>query len=66
VPGSTRARWFAVSVFALASTWNYLDRLILSAAAPRIKAEFHLNNAEFGWLISAFSLAYAAASPLAG
>jgi ACS family hexuronate transporter-like MFS transporter len=66
VPASTRARWFAVSVFALASTWNYLDRLILSAAAPRIKAEFHLNNAEFGWLISAFSLAYAATSPVAG
>ncbi len=63
---SARARWFAVSVFALASTWNYLDRLILSAAAPRIKAEFHLNNAEFGWLISAFSLAYAAVSPVAG
>lgn len=63
---SRRARWFAVSVFALASTWNYLDRLILSAAAPRIKTEFHLNNAEFGWLISAFSLAYAAASPVAG
>jgi ACS family hexuronate transporter-like MFS transporter len=66
VLGSTRSRWFAVSVFALASTWNYLDRLILSAAAPRIKAEFHLNNAQFGWLISAFSLAYATASPAVG
>jgi ACS family hexuronate transporter-like MFS transporter len=63
---SARSRWFAVSVFALASTWNYLDRLILSAAAPRIKAEFHLNNAQFGWLISAFSLAYATVSPAAG
>jgi MFS transporter, ACS family, hexuronate transporter len=63
---SARSRWFAVSVFALASTWNYLDRLILSAAAPRIKTEFHLNNAQFGWLISAFSLAYATASPVVG
>ena len=63
---STRARWFAVFVFALASTWNYLDRLVLSAAAPRIQTEFHLNNAQFGWLISAFSLAYALASPVAG
>lgn len=65
-PSLRRARWFAVFVFALASTWNYLDRLILSAAAPRIQAEFHLNNTEFGWLISAFSIAYALASPLAG
>lgn len=63
---STRARWLAVSVFALASTWNYLDRLILSAAAPRIKLEFHLNNAQFGWLISAFSMAYSFASPVTG
>ncbi len=63
---SETARWIAVSVFALASAWNYLDRLTLSAAAPRIMAEFHLNNREYGWLISAFSLSYAFASPAVG
>ena len=60
------ARWGTVAVFALASTWNYLDRLVLSAAAPRIRAEFHLSNTDFGWVVSAFSLAYAAASPAVG
>lgn len=60
------ARWGAVTVFALASTWNYLDRLVLSAAKPSVCAEFHLNNAQFGWLLSAFSFAYALASPATG
>lgn len=63
---SNAARWGAVSVFALASAWNYLDRLTLSAAAPRIRAEFHLTNTDFGWLLSAFALAYALASPVVG
>lgn len=53
-------------VFALASAWNYLDRLTLSAAAPRIVAEFHLNNTQYGWLLAAFSLSYALASPAVG
>ena len=71
VPGSNaaasaRARWAAISVFALASAWNYLDRLTLSAAAPRVREEFHLSNADYGWLLSAFALAYALASPLMG
>src|ERR1019366_6409098 len=65
--GSTaRARWAAVSVFALASAWNYLDRLVLSAAAPRVKAEFHLTNTDYGFLLSAFALAYAIAAPAVG
>ncbi|MDP9053869.1 MAG: MFS transporter [Acidobacteriota bacterium] len=63
---SETARWTAVSVFALSSAWNYLDRLTLSAAAPRIKAEFHLNNTDYGWLLSAFSVAYTLASPFVG
>ncbi len=66
MPDSKSARWAVVSVFALASTWNYLDRLLLSAAKPAVCAEFHLNNAQFGWLIAAFSIAYALASPATG
>lgn len=65
-PGSATARWAAVSVFALASAWNYLDRLVLSAAAPRVKAEFHLSNTDYGFLLSAFAIAYALAAPLVG
>lgn len=55
-----------MAIFGLASAWNYLDRLILSNAAPRVRAEFHLSNADYGWLVSAFSIAYTAASPATG
>jgi ACS family hexuronate transporter-like MFS transporter len=63
---SQAARWTAISVFALASAWNYLDRFILSAAGPRIRAEFHLSNTDYGWLLSAFSFSYTFASPAVG
>jgi MFS transporter, ACS family, hexuronate transporter len=65
-PSSAAARWTAVSIFALASAWNYLDRQTLVNAAPRIKDEFHLSNTKFGWLLSAFSFSYALASPAVG
>lgn len=60
------ARWAVVAVFALASTWNYLDRGLLAAAAPAISAEFHLTSTDYGWLVSAFGLSYALASPAVG
>jgi ACS family hexuronate transporter-like MFS transporter len=50
----------------MAAACNYLDRLVLSAAAPRIRAEFHLSNTDYGWLVAAFGLAYALASPAVG
>jgi ACS family hexuronate transporter-like MFS transporter len=65
-PSSEASRWVAVSVFALASAWNYLDRLTLSAAAPRMMAEFHLTKTDYGWLLSAFSLSYTFAAPAVG
>jgi ACS family hexuronate transporter-like MFS transporter len=65
-PSSAAARWTAVSIFALASAWNYLDRFTLSNAGPRIIAEFHLSNTGYGWLLSAFSFSYTLASPAVG
>lgn len=50
-------------MFALAATLNYLDRSLLSNFAPRIRAEFHLTNQDYGWLLSAFYIAYGLAAP---
>jgi ACS family hexuronate transporter-like MFS transporter len=61
-----RWRWVAIVVFVLSSTLNYLDRQLLAAVAPTIKIEFHLSNTQYGKIISAFSLVYAAATPFAG
>jgi len=38
---------------------TYLDRVCISVVGVRIKSEFSLNNEKFGWVLAAFSLAYA-------
>jgi MFS transporter, ACS family, aldohexuronate transporter len=52
-------RWIAICVFVMSNALNYFDRQLLAAVAPYIKAEFHLTNAQYGGLVSAFSLVYA-------
>ena len=59
-------RWVAVTVFVISSTLNYLDRALLATLAPLLMAEMHFNQTGFGFLISAFSIAYAASSLLTG
>lgn len=59
-------RWIAIGVFLFSSTLNYLDRSLLAALAPALKTDFHLNNVQYGWILSAFSLVYALTAPLAG
>src|SRR4051794_29197855 len=63
---SARLRWLAFSVFVISSTLNYLDRQLLATLAPLIMAELDFNQTGFGFLISAFSIAYAASSLMAG
>lgn len=67
-PGSrdVTLRWVAVTIFILSSTLNYLDRNLIAVLAPLILAEFQLKQTEFGFLISAFSFAYAGSSLLVG
>jgi ACS family hexuronate transporter-like MFS transporter len=66
-PSALRSRWGAISVFIFASSYlNFLDRQLLAAAAPSIRETFQISNAEYGQLISAFSLAYAFTTPLFG
>jgi len=59
-------RWFVISIFFLSSSINYLDRQSLATLAPLFRAEFHLTNADYGWIVAAFSVTYAAAAPFAG
>lgn len=59
-------RWIAFSVFVISSTLNYLDRLLLNTLAPLIMLQLHFNQTDFGFLISSFSIAYAASSLFAG
>jgi len=59
-------RWIAISVFLFSSALNYLDRSLLAAVAPALKAEFHLSNQDYGKIVSVFSILYATTAPLAG
>jgi len=63
---TTSHRWFVLSIFVLSSTINYLDRQTLATVAPLLRTELRLSNAEYGWIVSAFSITYALCAPLAG
>ena len=59
-------RWWIVGVFVLSTAVNYLDRQTLAMLAPVIRDEFALSNADYGWVLAAFSLTYMLAAPFAG
>jgi sugar phosphate permease len=51
---------YRVLVFLCAlTTLTYLDRICISKVGVRVKADFGLNNEQFGWVLASFSLAYA-------
>ncbi len=52
-------RFRILSILCLLTTLTYLDRICISIVGVRIKSEFSLNNEQFGWILAAFSLAYA-------
>jgi len=63
---SRRMAWLVALVATFTMTVSYADRLTLSVLAPTITKELDISEAAYGWLGSAFSMAYLAATPLAG
>jgi MFS transporter, ACS family, hexuronate transporter len=63
---ASRYRWVVLSVFMLSTAINYLDRQTLATLAPLVRGEFHLSNAQYGLILTVFSIAYAACAPFAG
>ncbi len=59
-------RWVVLGVFVLSSAINYLDRQTLATLAPLVRTEFRLSHAQYGLIVSVFSIAYAACAPFAG
>src|SRR5688500_16241879 len=45
---------------------NYIDRYVIAAVLPLIQAEFALDDARSGYILSMFVLVYMAASPFTG
>ena len=53
-------KWRVLLLLWLLQFVNYLDRVNLSIAAPAIMRELHITPGQFGWVLAAFSLGYAA------
>ena len=64
--GADPYRWAVLAVFVLSTSINYLDRQTLASLAPLVKREMSLTNAQYGLILTAFSLTYAISAPFAG
>jgi ACS family hexuronate transporter-like MFS transporter len=45
---------------------SYIDRQTLAAIAPAVRSALTIDHTQFGWLLSAFSMAYLVGAPAAG
>ena len=52
-------RWWIVWTLFCSTVINYIDRQTLSVLAPVITKEFHMSNADYSRIVSAFQVAYA-------
>jgi len=52
-------RYRVLSILFLLSTITFLDRVCMNVVSKYVKADLGLNNAQFGYILGAFSLAYA-------
>ena len=51
--------WYALLLLALANMFNYIDRHIISALSPAIKADLNLDDADLGFLLgTAFAVLF--------
>jgi MFS transporter, ACS family, hexuronate transporter len=62
-----RARAWAVTLVATATmAVSYLDRQVLAVLSPTVREDLGIDREQYGWLASAFSIAYLVCAPLAG
>src|SRR5271166_4064556 len=59
-------RWYICGLLFFATTVNYIDRQVLGILKPVLERELGCREADFGWVVFAFQLAYAAMMPIAG
>ncbi|MGP4128774.1 MFS transporter [Pantoea tagorei] len=56
---STKIRWWIAGLMWLAVAINYIDRTVLSAAAPHLITELEINPEMMGLIMAAFFWSYA-------
>src|SRR4029453_4448312 len=60
------SRWIPAFSMLLVSLISYIDRSTLALLAPTILKETGLNAEQYGFIISAFSIAYMISNPIWG
>jgi len=58
--------WLVAIVATLTMTVSYVDRMTLSVLAPSVTKALDISEEAYGWLGSAFSMAYLLGTPFAG
>src|SRR5438552_14565122 len=60
------ARWIPTTSMLLVSLISYIDRNTLALLIPTIMRDTHLSAEQYGFIVSAFSIAYMIGSPVWG
>src|SRR5438876_9806715 len=60
------ARWAPATSMLLVSLISYIDRNTLALLIPTIMKETNLSAEQYGFIVSAFSIAYMISNPLLG
>lgn len=65
-PAASRFRWVILGLVFLATTVNYLDRMVMGILAPDLQKQFHITDVDYGRIQAAFALCYALGQLSAG
>ncbi len=63
---SRRLAWSVALIATFTMTVSYVDRMTLAALAPTVTKQLGISDTAYGWLTSAFSIAYLVSTPVAG
>jgi ACS family hexuronate transporter-like MFS transporter len=63
---SRRHAWALTLVATFTMAVSYIDRQTLSVIAPAVQSSLGIDDVAYGWLVSAFSIAYLVGAPIAG
>ena len=59
-PPAGHYRWMIIGLLFVITTINYMDRNLLGVLKPTIQGDLHFNETDYGNIVFAFSMAYAA------
>lgn len=59
-------RWTICALIFFATTVNYLDRQVIGILKPLLKTDLGIGEAEYGYIVTAFQMAYAIGMIIAG